>query len=682
MSEAGVSSGGSVAPPVTSGAVPLVRIRGLVKRFGSFTANDHVDLDLYSGEGHALIGENGAGKSTLVKILYGLLQPTEGTIEWKGERIAFRTPNDARSRGIGMVFQHFSLFDNLTVAENVALVMPPDVTMSGLEDRIRGLEARYGLALEPGRPVWRLSAGERQRIEIARCLLQNPDLVILDEPTSVLTPQEADGLFLTLDRLKSEGKALLYISHRLEEITRLCERATILRLGKMVGTCDPKKESARSMAALMVGVQVKEIEAKQKTAGPERFSVRGLTVASPDMHGTSLTNIDLAVRGGEILGIAGVAGNGQPELFAALSGETACQLANAIIIDGTAVGTEGINARRQRNAAFVPEERNGHAAAPDFSLSENAVLSRHATGGLARAGFILEAAARAVSSLIISTFDVRRAGPDPLARTLCERHQGEAKRVQVFGAVHRPCPGQAQDALAVDFRSERNGVGRACGEQGRAQRNWHDGQRPAAIFQRERPEKVAERHALGRGEPEPAGAAVLCHDAAPAQANQQQAARHLPQVDRLHMPPRVDHRQSGQRHQPAKQAEHRLLGSAIDQADPCRDLVRAVEQMLDLPFHPAVDVGGIGPGRLRGREHEPPEATCAAAVEKRPRAGQIEARGTVLAGGIGPVVGEVDERLGRCRPVEHRRVGQRLPQLPWDVAGAGRAPSGRCGSAR
>ncbi|MBV9633780.1 MAG: ATP-binding cassette domain-containing protein, partial [Methylobacteriaceae bacterium] len=242
------------------GGVPLVSLRGIVKRFGDFTANDHIDLDIRNGEVHALLGENGAGKSTLVKILYGLLEPSEGRIVFAGDDVVLKSPEQARALGIGMVFQHFSLFENLTVAENIALVLPRTDKLTALPNRIAEIAARYGMALEADRPVWTLSAGERQRIEIARCLLQDPKLLILDEPTSVLTPQEAGALFATLDRLKAEGRALLYISHRLEEVKRLCDCATILRHGKVVATCDPKVESARSLAALMVGSQVKEVK--------------------------------------------------------------------------------------------------------------------------------------------------------------------------------------------------------------------------------------------------------------------------------------------------------------------------------------------------------------------------------------------------------------------------------------
>ncbi|MBV9218852.1 MAG: ABC transporter ATP-binding protein [Methylobacteriaceae bacterium] len=401
------------------GGVPLVSLRGIVKRFGDFTANDHIDLDIRNGEVHALLGENGAGKSTLVKILYGLLEPSEGRIVFAGDDVVLKSPEQARALGIGMVFQHFSLFENLTVAENIALVLPKADKLTALPNRIAEIAARYGMALEADRPVWTLSAGERQRIEIARCLLQDPKLLILDEPTSVLTPQEAEALFATLDRLKAEGRALLYISHRLEEVKRLCDCATILRHGKVVATCDPKVESARSLAALMVGSQVKEVKpAGAHALGPERLVVQNLSVPSPDLHGTALRNICLAVHGGEVVGIAGVAGNGQSELFAALSGEVVAAEPDAIRINGAAAGIESITGRRERQAVFVPEERNGHAAAPDFTLSENVVLSRHATGRLTRGGFIVPAAAKALAGKIIAAFDVRKAGADPLARTL------------------------------------------------------------------------------------------------------------------------------------------------------------------------------------------------------------------------------------------------------------------------
>jgi simple sugar transport system ATP-binding protein len=400
-------------------AAPLLAARGITKRFGAFTANDNVSVGLAPGEVHALLGENGAGKSTLVKMLYGLLAPTEGEILWQGAPITLANPNAARALGIGMVFQHFSLFDNLTVADNIALAMPPQVRLEEVPGRIAEISRAYGMGLEPGRPVWSLSAGERQRIEIARCLLQDPKVLILDEPTSVLTPQEAEKLFETLERLKAEGRALLYISHHLEEVKRLCDRATILRLGKVVGTCDPRAETARSLAALMVGSQIAEVRAAgAHAAGQPRLVVNGLTAPSPSLHGVSLKGVSLTVNGGEVFGVAGVAGNGQSELFANLSGESLAPAAEAIVIDGTPVGTLGISERRALRAGFVPEERNGHAAAPDFTLSENMVLTGHGADGLTSWGIINGAAARARSQKVIAAFDVRKSGADPLARTL------------------------------------------------------------------------------------------------------------------------------------------------------------------------------------------------------------------------------------------------------------------------
>ncbi len=398
---------------------PLAAVRGLTKRFGAFTAADGIDLDLPAGEIHALVGENGAGKSTLVKMLYGLLAPTAGEIRWRGEPVALPSPEAARARGIGMVFQHFSLFDNLTVGENVALVLPRGEPLGRVAARIDEVAARYRMVLDARRPVWTLSAGERQRIEIARCLLQDPALLILDEPTSVLTPQEADGLFAILDRLKAENRAILYISHRLDEVRRLCDRATVLRRGRVVGTCDPRRETARSIAALMVGQQVGEVRAAHTgSAAPVRFAAHSLSAPPADPHGTALAGVSFAVRGGEVVGVAGVAGNGQAELFDLLSGERLAPEPGAVRVDGVAVGHEGVTERRRRSAAFVPEERNGHAAAPAFTLSDNAVLSRHATGGLVRAGFVLRAAARRLAARIETSFDVRKAGADPQARTL------------------------------------------------------------------------------------------------------------------------------------------------------------------------------------------------------------------------------------------------------------------------
>src|SRR6201989_1568673 len=252
-----------------TGAAPLLQTIGLTKRYGNFLANDAIDIDIWPNQIHALLGENGAGKSTLVKTIYGLIQPSEGEMRWQGETMQLAGPSEARARGIGMVFQHFSLFDNLTVAENVALGLDGRESFKDMSARLQQVSNVYGLPLDPKREVWRLSVGERQRIEIVRALMQNPKFLILDEPTAVLTPQEGDQLFAVLDRLKAEGRAILYISHKLEEVKRLCDTATILRGGRKVATCNPKNETASSLARMMVGTEIKEVKAgaARKTTG-------------------------------------------------------------------------------------------------------------------------------------------------------------------------------------------------------------------------------------------------------------------------------------------------------------------------------------------------------------------------------------------------------------------------------
>src|SRR5277367_1945172 len=280
---------------------PLLSAVSISKRYGDFLANDRIDLDLFPAEIHALLGENGAGKSTLVKVMYGLIQPSDGELRWMGEKIVLAGPSEARALGIGMVFQHFSLFENLTVAENVALGLPPTESFTAISERLAETARLYGLPLEPKREVWRLSVGERQRIEIVRALMQNPRLLILDEPTAVLTPQEADQLFVVLESLKSEGRAILYISHKLEEVKRLCDTATILRGGKKIATCNPKAETAASLARMMVGADIGEVKASTKRAATvPRLLIHKLSLEPDDPHGTHLKDITLEVCGGEI----------------------------------------------------------------------------------------------------------------------------------------------------------------------------------------------------------------------------------------------------------------------------------------------------------------------------------------------------------------------------------------------
>ena len=417
-----MAAGGSKPLITPGGAKPayLLEARNIVKVFGTLAANDDVSLMVTPGEIHALLGENGAGKSTLVKIIYGALQPTAGELRWQGERLRIDNPAFARKLGIGMVFQHFSLFEALTVAENIALGLPGPFNLDKLSKRIIAVSAEYGLPLNPAALVLDLSVGQRQRIEIVRCLLQEPRLLIMDEPTAVLTPQEADQLFLTLDRLAGEGCAILYISHRLEEVKRLCHTATILRLGKVVATVDPTKETAASLARLMVGSDVHTVRTGvAESGGAPLLEVSSLALPADGPFGVALKDISFTVRAGEILAIAGVAGNGQSELFEALSGERVTAKREAIRIAGEPCGRLGVTGRRRHGAAFVPEERLGHGAAPALTLSENVLLTRHATDAdLVRGGFLDRAATSVINDRITGTFDVRKGKRDPEARAL------------------------------------------------------------------------------------------------------------------------------------------------------------------------------------------------------------------------------------------------------------------------
>jgi simple sugar transport system ATP-binding protein len=418
MSDTIAADASAPEKPPHADEIPLLEAVGISKRYGDFTANDNINLEIWPTEVHALLGENGAGKSTLVKMIYGLLQPSAGEFKWNGEPAVLASPHVARARGIGMVFQHFSLFEQLTVAENVALGLD-GAPLAGIDEKVAEVSRAYGLPLEPKREVWRLSVGERQRIEIVRCLLQDPKLLILDEPTSVLTPQEAEQLFRTLRVLRKEGRAILYISHKLEEVRALCDTATILRAGKVIATCDPRAETAQSLASMMVGGEVGAVRSDgNKKVGLPRLVVRNLDVTPEDPHGTKLDAITFELAAGEILGLAGVAGNGQDELFAALSGEVLADKADAIKIDGKDAGRLSITERRRLGAAFVPEERLGHATAPRFKLSDNALISGHAASPMVRGGFIDRGQMLAFVERITKAYDVRKGKRDPEAISL------------------------------------------------------------------------------------------------------------------------------------------------------------------------------------------------------------------------------------------------------------------------
>ena len=395
----------------------LLYINGLTKAYPGVVANDDVSFNIDAGEIHALLGENGAGKSTLVKMIYGLVRPDHGAMQLAGKNFSPAEPRAARAAGVAMVFQHFSLFEALSVAENIALGMENPPKSNALSARITAVSQAYGLPLDPERLVGDLSAGERQRVEIIRCLLQEPKLLIMDEPTSVLTPQEVTTLFTTLRKLKAEGTSILYISHKLEEIRALCETATILRGGKKVATCDPRKKSARELAEMMVGGTLNSAKAKKTTLGEVVLKVSELSLPPQSAFGTSLKNITFQLHKGEILGIGGVAGNGQDELLACLSGE-AKTTGDAIQLNGVSHGNMPPNVRRALGVLAAPEERLGHAAAPDMSLTENAMLTAMTRQNLSKSGFLDWPRAKAFAEQVISQFDVRTPGPQSAAGSL------------------------------------------------------------------------------------------------------------------------------------------------------------------------------------------------------------------------------------------------------------------------
>ncbi|TFV99470.1 ABC transporter ATP-binding protein [Oxalobacteraceae bacterium OM1] len=392
-------------------------LSGITKTYPSVVANDGVDLQVRPGEIHAILGENGAGKSTLMKIIYGAVKPDAGQVFWNGRDVHIANPAAARQLGIAMVFQHFSLFDTLTVAENIALGLPGDTNLAELSGRIEATARQYGLDLEPQRHVHTLSVGECQRVEIVRALLAKPQLLILDEPTSVLTPQAVERLFETLRRLAAEGCSILYISHKLDEIRALCHTCTVMRAGRVTGVCDPTQETAASLSRMMIGSEPPAVHPRERQPGEVRLALRGLSLEKSHPFATALADIDLDVRAGEIVGIAGVSGNGQQELLAALSGEDQRARPDAVLLDGQPIGRLNAAQRRRRGLGFVPEERLGRGAVPDMTLAQNILLS-HQDGAAVAKGMIRFDAIAQLAASIIGRFKVKAGGPQATAGSL------------------------------------------------------------------------------------------------------------------------------------------------------------------------------------------------------------------------------------------------------------------------
>jgi ABC-type uncharacterized transport system ATPase subunit len=395
---------------------PRLQLAHITKRYPAVVANSDVSLAVLPGETHAVLGENGAGKSTLMKIIYGSVKPDEGQVTWNGKPVHIRNPQEARALGIAMVFQHFSLFDTLTVAENVWLGLDKSLSLAQVSASITAKAAEYGLDIDPTRPVHTLSVGEMQRVEIIRALLTNPKLLILDEPTSVLTPQAVEKLFVVLKKLASEGCSILYISHKLHEIRELCTACTVLRGGKVTGVCNPQEETNASLSRMMIGAEPPALEHHSVATGETVLAVQELSLAREDQFGVDLEGISLQVRAGEVVGIAGVSGNGQRELLYALSGEDTRAKAESIQLFGQAVGRVGPGRRRALGLQFVPEERLGRGAVPTMSLAHNLLLTRDNAVG--KGGWISVGALKKQAESIISRFNVKAGGPGAAARSL------------------------------------------------------------------------------------------------------------------------------------------------------------------------------------------------------------------------------------------------------------------------
>ena len=399
---------------------PRLQLTHITKRYPSVVANDDVSLTVAPGEIHAVLGENGAGKSTLMKIIYGAVKPDAGEVRFNGVPVSIKNPQEARQLGISMVFQHFSLFDTLTVAENVWLGLSKQLSLPQVAAKIEAKASAYGLPIDPQRPVHTLSVGERQRVEIIRSLLTEPQLLILDEPTSVLTPQAVETLFVTLRQLRDQGCSILYISHKLNEIRALCSACTVLRGGRMTGVVDPRAESNASLSRLMIGAEPPALTHRAANAGATVLAVNDLHLRKEDQFGVDLNGITFAVRAGEVVGIAGVSGNGQQELLRALSGEDARAAAGAVQIGALDAGAASPRQRRALGLHFVPEERLGRGAVPVHALAENLLLTRTEAvlPGRLSGGWIRTSALRAQAIAIIARFSVKAGGPSAAAKSL------------------------------------------------------------------------------------------------------------------------------------------------------------------------------------------------------------------------------------------------------------------------
>ncbi|MBX3064508.1 MAG: ABC transporter ATP-binding protein [Anaerolineae bacterium] len=400
-----------------------LQMRGIVKQFPGVIAVNQVDFDVQAGEIHALLGENGAGKSTLMKMLYGLYQPDRGSIVIDDEPTSIRSPHDAIQRGIGMVHQHFMLVPSLTVTENVALGLKNEqgrgwqLDLPGIAVRLRELSARYNLKVDPNVPIWQLAVGEQQRVEILRALYKGAALLILDEPTAVLTPQEVEELFRVLREMTSNGYSIIFISHKLHEVLDISQRITVLRDGRRVDTIPTSSASKALLAEMMVGRPVVlEYEKPAMEQQPERLVLRNINALS-DRGDVGLKDVSLAVSGGEIVGVAGVSGNGQSELAQVIAGMRSVR-SGAISVDGMDVTNKSTQQLHQSGVAYIPEERMIDGVVREFTVAENFVLHDHGHSPYVKAGLLNLRAIGDACRSAIRQFEIKTPSTDTPIKNL------------------------------------------------------------------------------------------------------------------------------------------------------------------------------------------------------------------------------------------------------------------------
>lgn len=401
--------------------IGAVEMRDIVKRFPGVLANDRVSFDVHAGEIHALLGENGAGKSTLMRVLYGLYQPESGEILFDGRPQAIRSPADAIRLRVGMVHQHFMLVDALTVAQNVALGLPSSrgwlTDLDRVSVRISELAQSYGLDVDPGAYVWQLAVGQQQRVEITKALYRGASLLILDEPTAVLTPQEVDELFTTLKRMSRDGLAIVFISHKLNEVMAFTDRVTVLRDGRNVGTGPTSRTSKQELANLMVGRPLNlQQERPSVEIGAPRLRLENVTAQS-DRDAQALRGISLQVRASEILGVAGVSGSGQRELAEVIAGMRPVT-GGRIFLDHTEITGQTPGEITKKGLAYIPEERNRDGLVKDFTVAENLILRDHDKVPYAQRGFLDLGAIAGRSAELVRNFNVKTPSLDTPTRNL------------------------------------------------------------------------------------------------------------------------------------------------------------------------------------------------------------------------------------------------------------------------